>query len=118
MNHNKVYMFLNDLQKSGIVNMFGANSYIESAFGVSKQEAHTLLTYWMEHYEELQNLEVDELQQLKDRVAFLEGLLKRIVDRPMKCSEINPPRDNWYIGYDQSTMIAQEIAMLAFEDKP
>jgi hypothetical protein len=42
--------YLNDLRRSGVVNMFGAASYIESAFEVNKRTARMLLKLWMENF--------------------------------------------------------------------
>ncbi len=38
--------FLDYLRNSGITNMFGAAPYIQESFGVTKQEAVIILTYW------------------------------------------------------------------------
>lgn len=60
---------------------------------------------------------MNEVEKQDRRIQELESILHRIANRPMKCSEINPPRDNWYIGYDQSTIVATSIANKAFEEK-
>ena len=39
--------YLDELRESGETNMFGAGSYLESEFFISKIEAHTILKYWM-----------------------------------------------------------------------
>ena len=51
----KINIFLDQLQKSGVTNMFGAGPYISEAFGMSKQEARQYLKVWMETYEERHN---------------------------------------------------------------
>jgi hypothetical protein len=42
--------FLDDLRESGDTNMYGARPYVASAFGISKSEAGTVLSYWMKTY--------------------------------------------------------------------
>lgn len=42
-----VFEYLNDLRGSGITNMFGATSYIQTEFLVTKTEARQLLSTWM-----------------------------------------------------------------------
>lgn len=49
---NEQIQFLNDLRDSGIVNMFGAGSYIQEEFGVSKHDANRILNHWMGTYNE------------------------------------------------------------------
>lgn len=48
------YLFLEDLRKSGITNMFGASPYLEAAFKeLDKKSARTVLTNWMQNYNEI-----------------------------------------------------------------
>lgn len=49
---DKVNVYLDRLQKSGVTNMFGAAPYISDAFGVTKQEARQYLKVWMDTYDE------------------------------------------------------------------
>lgn len=49
---DKVNIYLDVLQKSGVTNMFGAAPYISESFGVSKQEARKYLMVWMDTYDE------------------------------------------------------------------
>jgi len=44
--------YLDDLRDSGVTNMFGAGAYIREAFGVAKDEANKILTYWMHTFSE------------------------------------------------------------------
>ncbi len=44
--------FLDALRDSGIVNMFGAGSYIQDQFGVTRHEANRILNHWMETFDE------------------------------------------------------------------
>ena len=46
----EAYTYLDNLRESGETNMFGAGTYVESEFGISKNEARELLTGWMEAY--------------------------------------------------------------------
>lgn len=51
MTNNQYWIFLEELRRSGAVNMFGAGPYIKEAFGVSSREARNILADWMEHYD-------------------------------------------------------------------
>ena len=51
--HTEHYQYLENLRRSGIVNMFGARPYLESVFGLDKKEAGDILAEWMENYDEL-----------------------------------------------------------------
>ena len=44
--------YLDNLRESGVTNMFGAGAYLESDFGVKRNEGHTILSYWMESFDE------------------------------------------------------------------
>lgn len=44
--------FLDDLRSSGETNMFGARPFVQKEFGIGKDEAQTILKYWMESFEE------------------------------------------------------------------
>lgn len=43
----KVNKFLYELQRSGIVNMFGAAPYVEQVFDVTPRQAKVLVVAWM-----------------------------------------------------------------------
>jgi hypothetical protein len=45
-------IYLDNLRESGVTNMFGAGSYVENEFGVSRREAKEILLYWMASFEE------------------------------------------------------------------
>ena len=45
-------VYLDELRESGETNMFGAGSYIEDEFALSRQEARHILTYWMKTFGE------------------------------------------------------------------
>jgi len=47
------YIYLENLRSSGVTNMFGATPYLEQARGLSKSEAISVLSSWMEHYSAL-----------------------------------------------------------------
>ena len=50
--------YLDDLRESGEINMYGARVYLLTDFvELSKQEAATILTYWMKSFEERHNAE-------------------------------------------------------------
>lgn len=44
--------FLDDLRESGITNMFGAAPYLAREYGISKAEARSVLSYWMQTFSE------------------------------------------------------------------
>ena len=45
-------IYLDDLRESGVTNMFGAGQYLEDDFGLSRDEAREILTYWMKTFSE------------------------------------------------------------------
>ena len=47
---NKYWIYLENLRRSGVTNMFGARPYLEEAFDLSKQEAGKILSDWMKNY--------------------------------------------------------------------
>tara|TARA_R100001082_G_scaffold50975_2_gene27663 strand:- start:365 stop:580 length:216 start_codon:yes stop_codon:yes gene_type:complete len=47
---NEVFLYLEELRKSGETNMFGAASYIENDFEVDKNIARRFLSEWMKTY--------------------------------------------------------------------
>lgn len=49
-NEIEVFLFLNDLRESGITNMFGASPYIEDEFGYDRRTSMTLLSAWMDNF--------------------------------------------------------------------
>jgi hypothetical protein len=48
---NFIYLF--ELQRSGICNMFGAGVYLQNERGLSRNEAREVLMFWMQHYEDI-----------------------------------------------------------------
>lgn len=49
---HEVNIFLDVVRSSGVTNMFGAGSYIQEHFGVSKYEARDFLSVWMKTFSE------------------------------------------------------------------
>ena len=49
---HEVNIFLDVVRSSGVTNMFGAGSYIEEHFKVSKYEARDFLMEWMRTFSE------------------------------------------------------------------
>ena len=47
---NEYWIYLENLRRSGIVNMFGAAPYLEADFGLDKREARKILAEWMNKY--------------------------------------------------------------------
>ena len=50
MTDNKYWLYLEDLRRSGITNMFGAAPYLANEFGLSSSEARNILADWMKNY--------------------------------------------------------------------
>ena len=47
---NEYWIYLENLRRSGVTNMFGAAPYLEQVFGISRQEARDILADWMKNY--------------------------------------------------------------------
>lgn len=51
MERNKKYFeYLDDLRESGETNMYGAASYLQDEFLLSREKARTILREWMKSY--------------------------------------------------------------------
>ena len=48
----QVFLYLDRLRESGIVNMFGAGPYVEDEFGLGRPEAKEHLIQWMTTFED------------------------------------------------------------------
>ena len=44
--------YLDELRESGTTNMFGATPYLQNEFFLDKNEARTVLKYWMNSFSE------------------------------------------------------------------
>jgi hypothetical protein len=44
--------YLDGLQASAVTNMYGAARYVADQFGITSRMASTILSYWMESYDE------------------------------------------------------------------
>ena len=44
--------YLDALRESGATNMFGAATYVQAEFGLTKVDARTILMYWMQSFGE------------------------------------------------------------------
>ncbi len=60
----EVFLYLNDLRDSGVVNMFGATPYISDEFGLGKRESQKLLSLWMKNYNN--DGDYDEINEKKN----------------------------------------------------
>lgn len=47
---NVYWMYLEDLRRSGVINMFGATPYLMEEFGLDKNKAKKILAEWMANY--------------------------------------------------------------------
>ncbi len=43
-------VYLDELRESGVTNMYGAGTYLSRDFGVTRNESHEILGYWMETF--------------------------------------------------------------------
>lgn len=50
MTDNKYWIYLEELRKSGVTNMFGATPYLMEEFGLSSSDAKEILLDWMSNY--------------------------------------------------------------------
>ena len=50
MDKEMVFKFLDNLRESGAINMFGAGTYVQDAFGLDRWEARDLVLEWMETF--------------------------------------------------------------------
>ena len=51
MTDNKYWIYLENLRRSGITNMYGAAPFLEDEFGISHEEAVKILAVWMHNYD-------------------------------------------------------------------
>jgi len=42
--------YLDDLRKSGDINMFGSGPYVSREFGIDEEEARGIVGYWMSSF--------------------------------------------------------------------
>lgn len=49
--YKKYYIYLENLRRTGIVNMYGAGIYLENDFGLSHKDARHILAMWMKDYD-------------------------------------------------------------------
>lgn len=47
---NKYWVYLENLRKSGVTNMFGATPYLMEEFDLDKKEATKILSDWTHNY--------------------------------------------------------------------
>lgn len=47
---NKYWIYLEQLRRSGVTNMFGATPYLMEEFDLDKKEAIKILSDWMHNY--------------------------------------------------------------------
>ena len=47
---NKYWIYLENLRRSGVTNMFGAAPYLAEEFDLDMAEARKILAEWMENY--------------------------------------------------------------------
>ena len=50
MTDNKYWIYLENLRRSGAVNMFGSASYLKDAFDLTDNEACKIVSDWMNNY--------------------------------------------------------------------
>ena len=47
---NIYWIYLENLRRSGVTNMFGAAPYLQKEFGLTRNEATKILADWMKNY--------------------------------------------------------------------
>lgn len=47
---NEYWIYLENLRRSGVTNMYGAAPYLAAAFDLDNKEARKILIDWMENY--------------------------------------------------------------------
>ena len=50
MTTNEYWIFLENLRRSGITNMYGATPYLVAAFNIDQKTARNILAEWMRNY--------------------------------------------------------------------
>lgn len=50
MTTNKYWIYLENLRRSGVTNMYGAVPYIMAEFGIDRKSATNILLDWMQNY--------------------------------------------------------------------
>ena len=50
MTENVYWLFLEELRRSGVTNMYGAVPYLQEAFDLDKEDAINILSDWMKNY--------------------------------------------------------------------
>ena len=65
---NEHFAYLDALRESGVTNMFGARPYLETEFGLSRNEAKLILTEWMQTFSERHPTEA---KAMTDRIITL-----------------------------------------------
>ena len=50
MTTNLYWLYLEELRKSGVTNMYGAAPYLQEAFGLKHSEAVAILADWVRSY--------------------------------------------------------------------
>lgn len=43
--------YLDELRESGVTNMFGAGGYLVREFPLTREQARTVLSYWMDSFD-------------------------------------------------------------------
>jgi len=44
--------YLDELQESAVINMYGSGKYLEAGFSVTRNQAKEIVQYWMNSYDE------------------------------------------------------------------
>ena len=69
MTDNKYWIYLEEIRRSGVTNMFGAIPYLQNRFGLSHKQARDVLAEWMINYNqddyEQEGEEMSELDKLE-----------------------------------------------------
>ena len=55
MNKEEMFLFLDNIRESGVINMWSAGQYLEECYELSKRESRDVLLEWMKTFAERHN---------------------------------------------------------------
>lgn len=60
MTDNKYWIYLEELRRSGVTNMYGAAPYLAEEFDLAQNEACDILIDWMQNYDQADYEDIPE----------------------------------------------------------
>ena len=79
-NTKKNLKYLDDLQASGITNMFGGARYLVQDMGLDKAEADKVLQMWMRSKDQKEDFQEDEVDNDSNEAAVAKMIAKALGD--------------------------------------